>query len=121
PCAPALAGDAGTLGCDLLLGRISKVTHHLPADRRVGVQQPLDDVHSLLPPPGKDSLSRSISPPTLSILLEAGPAQRQRRLLARRARLPTLTNSQPPVLRVRWAQTSRVSIIASRLAAYSHA
>ncbi|MGA7912923.1 MAG: hypothetical protein WCC30_15450 [Candidatus Dormiibacterota bacterium] len=37
PCAPALAGYAATLGHDVLLKRISKVAHHLPADRRVGV------------------------------------------------------------------------------------
>src|SRR5262249_58561797 len=53
PCAPALAGDAGTFGRDVLRRRISKVTHHLPADRRVGVQQPLDYIHSVLPQPAR--------------------------------------------------------------------
>ena len=48
PCAPTLARDAGTLGCNLLSGRINQVTHHLPADRWIRVQQPLDDVHGVL-------------------------------------------------------------------------
>jgi hypothetical protein len=41
---PAFAGDTGTLGRDFLLGHISKVAYHLPADRRVGVQQLVDYV-----------------------------------------------------------------------------
>src|SRR5207302_8525570 len=51
PCAPALAGEPGALCRDVFRGRVGKVTHHLPADRRVGVKQPLDDVHSVLHPP----------------------------------------------------------------------
>src|SRR5712692_4527562 len=51
PCAPTFFGDAGALGRNFLRRCIGKVAHDLPADRRVGIKQPLDDVHSLLPPP----------------------------------------------------------------------
>src|SRR5579859_1843099 len=40
-CAPALARDSGTLGRDVLLGRVGEVAHDLPADRRIRVQQPI--------------------------------------------------------------------------------
>ena len=43
---PALAGDLGALGRDLLGGRIGQVAHDLPADGRIGVEQPIDDVHA---------------------------------------------------------------------------
>ena len=39
--ADALGGDSRALGRDLLRGRIRQVPHHLPADRRVGIKQPL--------------------------------------------------------------------------------
>jgi hypothetical protein len=41
-CAPALTGNAATLGRDVLLGRISKVTRHLLADRRAGSNSHVD-------------------------------------------------------------------------------
>src|SRR5207249_8207981 len=45
PRASALGGDPRALGRDLLRGRIGQVPHHLPADRRVLVEQPGDDRH----------------------------------------------------------------------------
>ena len=50
PRASALGGDPRALGRDLLGGRISQVPHHLPADRRVRVEQPVDDGHGPLVP-----------------------------------------------------------------------
>ena len=41
--ADALGGDPRALGRDLLRGRIGQVSHHLPADRRVRIKQPLYD------------------------------------------------------------------------------
>jgi hypothetical protein len=43
PRARALGGDPCALGRNLLSGRIGQVTHHLPADRRVRIKQPLYD------------------------------------------------------------------------------
>ena len=43
PRAPALGGDPRALRRDLLGGRTGQVSHHLPADRRVRIKQPLDD------------------------------------------------------------------------------
>ena len=43
PCAHALGGDPRALGRDLLRGRTDQVSHHLPADRRVRIKQPLYD------------------------------------------------------------------------------
>src|SRR5262249_18732660 len=42
-CAEALSGNSRAFGCDLLRRRIGQVLHHLPADRRVRIQQPLYD------------------------------------------------------------------------------
>jgi hypothetical protein len=36
-----LGGDPRALGCDLLLGRTDQISHRLPADRRVRIEQPL--------------------------------------------------------------------------------
>ena len=41
----ALGGDPRALGRDLVRGRIGQVPHHLPADRRVRIEQPVDDGH----------------------------------------------------------------------------
>ena len=41
PRAHALGGDPRALGRDLIRGRTDQVSQHLPADRRVGVEQPL--------------------------------------------------------------------------------
>ena len=41
PRAHALGGDPGALGRDLIRGRTDQVSHHLPADRRVRIKQPL--------------------------------------------------------------------------------
>ena len=45
PRASAFGGDPRALGRDVLGGRINQVPHHLPADRRVRVEQPVDDGH----------------------------------------------------------------------------
>src|SRR5207302_5844768 len=45
PRAPALGGYAGAFSRDVLGGRIRQVAHHLPADRRVRIQQPAGGVH----------------------------------------------------------------------------
>ena len=47
PGAHALGGDPRALGRDDLRGRVRQVSHHLPADRGVGVQQPVDDGHAV--------------------------------------------------------------------------
>ena len=52
PCAPTFARDARTLGRDILLRCIGEVAKHLPANRRVGIQQPGDVVHHQPHPPG---------------------------------------------------------------------
>ena len=44
--APSLHGHLRALGGDDIVGRIGQVAQHLPADRRIGVQQPVDDVHA---------------------------------------------------------------------------
>ena len=41
PGAHTLGRDSRALGRDLLLGRTGQVAHHLPADRGVGIEQPL--------------------------------------------------------------------------------
>ena len=38
-------GDAGALSRNFLGRCTDEVAHHLPADRRVGIEQPLDNVH----------------------------------------------------------------------------
>ena len=43
PRARALGRDPCTLGPDLVRGRMSHVAHHLPADRRVRIDQPAYD------------------------------------------------------------------------------
>jgi hypothetical protein len=43
PGPPPFARDAGPLGGDCVVGRAEKITHHLPAQRWVTLQQPLDD------------------------------------------------------------------------------
>jgi hypothetical protein len=44
---PALVGDAGALRGDGLGRLVGQVAQHLPADRRVGIEQPVDDRHGL--------------------------------------------------------------------------
>jgi hypothetical protein len=44
-CAPALDRDACALGGNLGGSGVGEVAHHLPADRGIGVQQPIDDRH----------------------------------------------------------------------------
>src|SRR5688500_17969059 len=41
--APTLGRDLRSLGRHLIVGRIGQVLHHLPADRRVRIKQPLYD------------------------------------------------------------------------------
>jgi hypothetical protein len=41
--APALRRDLGALGGDLVRRRTDQVSHHLPADRRVGIEEPLNN------------------------------------------------------------------------------
>jgi len=43
--APTLGGHAYTLGSHLVRGCVGEVAHHLPANCRVGVEQPLDERH----------------------------------------------------------------------------
>ena len=50
---PPLGLDAGALGCDLVGRRLSEVAQHLPPNRRVTVEQPVNDLH------GRDATSRS--------------------------------------------------------------
>jgi hypothetical protein len=38
PGAPTLDWDAGPLGGDLLLRRVSQIAQHLPAQRRIGIE-----------------------------------------------------------------------------------
>ena len=42
-CTPALGRDLRALGRDLPLSRIGQISHGLPADRRVRIQQPVYD------------------------------------------------------------------------------
>ena len=42
---PALGLDPGALGRDLVGGRVDEVAQHLPPDRGVTVEEPVDDVH----------------------------------------------------------------------------
>jgi hypothetical protein len=49
PCAPAFGCHPGAFGRYLAGGRAGQVAHHLPADRRVAAEQPVDDVHADLP------------------------------------------------------------------------
>ena len=44
-CTPAVGRDLGPLGRDGLRGRVLEVAHDLPADRWIGVEQPIDDGH----------------------------------------------------------------------------
>ena len=44
--APPLGRDPCPLSVDELVGRIEKVTHHLPADRRVRIEQPIGHSHA---------------------------------------------------------------------------
>jgi hypothetical protein len=41
----ALSGDAGALGSDFRRSRTGQIPHHLPADRSVRIEQPIDDSH----------------------------------------------------------------------------
>src|SRR5262249_4401629 len=43
PCARTSSGDSCTLSRDLVRRRTDQVPHHLPADRRVRIKQPLYD------------------------------------------------------------------------------
>ena len=43
PRAPSFRRDARPLGRDDLRGRLGEIAHDLPADRRVGVEEPVDD------------------------------------------------------------------------------
>ena len=45
PGTPAFRGDARALGRDRLVRLAGQVAHHLPADRGVGIQQPVHDRH----------------------------------------------------------------------------
>ena len=45
PCSPALAGDLRPLRGDGLGRFASEIPHHLPPDRRVGIEQPLHHIH----------------------------------------------------------------------------
>ena len=55
PGAPALGRDPCPLGGDDVRRLVGQVAHHLPADRGIGVEQPVDDHHALTsryaPPP----------------------------------------------------------------------
>ena len=42
---PALGLDTGALGGDLFGGRIDEVAQHLPPDRGITVEEPVEDVH----------------------------------------------------------------------------
>jgi hypothetical protein len=50
PSPPALAGDARALGVHLFGRGIGEVPKHLPADRRIGIEQPVDDIHAFMVP-----------------------------------------------------------------------
>src|SRR2546430_2131311 len=63
PCAPAFVRDARTLGRDLFLRCIGEVAKHLPADRRIGVQQPADAAHPH--PPSRKTWAWGPRPPPL--------------------------------------------------------
>lgn len=41
--APSLSGDSCAFSRDFLRRRMKQIAHHLPADRRVGIKQPLAD------------------------------------------------------------------------------
>ena len=43
--APAFGGDPGPLGSDDVRRLVRQVAHHLPADRWIGVEQPIEDGH----------------------------------------------------------------------------
>jgi hypothetical protein len=45
PRTSALARDPRALDCDIFRGRVGQIPHHLPADRRVRIEQPVDDGH----------------------------------------------------------------------------
>ncbi len=51
PRAGSLGADPRTLGGNLLGGRIGQVPHHLPADGRIRIKQPVDDGHKAIPAP----------------------------------------------------------------------
>ena len=57
---PAFLLDAGPLGRDLLGRRLDEVAQHLPADRRVTVEQPVRDLH------GGDGRSPALDTASLS-------------------------------------------------------
>src|SRR5205809_5144519 len=73
PCAPAPGGDPCTLGRDLIRRRTCQVPHHLPADRRVRVEQPVNDAHrspsrsGMHPPIGTMLLPSAFDNPDLFI------------------------------------------------------
>jgi hypothetical protein len=41
--APSFRGDAGLLGGNEIHGRIGEIAHHMPPDRRIGIEEPVDD------------------------------------------------------------------------------
>jgi hypothetical protein len=47
PGTPALGGNQRPLTGNDLGGLVHKVAHGLPTDRRIGIDQPLDDVHAV--------------------------------------------------------------------------
>src|SRR4051794_19317021 len=46
PGAPAFAGDAGAFGGDGIRMLVEQVLHDLPADGRVGIEEPVDHRHA---------------------------------------------------------------------------
>ena len=57
PGAPALGRDPRPLGGDDVGGLVRQVAHDLPADGRIGVEQPIDDGHAeMFGHPAKESL-----------------------------------------------------------------
>ena len=107
PRAPALGLDAGALRRPFGLGRVHEVAHDLPADRRVRVEQPVDDGvgrgHGRRDSPGRRAFNRPAGAAAVG-RLEPRPAS------VYRAGLPNREHNEtpwPPAFVARGARPAR--------------
>ena len=107
PRAPALGLDAGALRRPFGLGRVHQVAQHLPADRRVRVEQPVDDGtgrgHGRRDSPGRRAFNRPAGAAAVG-RLEPRPAS------VYRAGLPNREHNEtpwPPAFVARGARPAR--------------